>query len=69
MKEVRAIRKRVEKLFSEHTELEDEDALCCVCGGGDAEGRDNDIIICDKCDCAYHQRCHQPKVGTRGGFR
>ena len=34
------------------------DACCHVCGGGDCDQPDNDIILCDQCGVAVHQQCY-----------
>jgi hypothetical protein len=49
--------------------VEDEEALCAVCGDGSAaEG--NEIVFCERCDLAVHQDCyglaHIPE-GVGGG--
>ena len=40
------------------------DAVCLACGGDDSEQPGDDIFLCDGCDGAYHQRCHEPPIGT-----
>ena len=34
-----------------------EDALCCVCGGGQSEPP-NEIMFCERCEVAVHQDCY-----------
>ena len=34
-----------------------EDALCCVCGGGESE-YPNEIIFCERCEMCVHQQCY-----------
>eukprot|EP00928_Gymnodinium_smaydae_P035330 TRINITY_DN24883_c0_g1_i1.p1 TRINITY_DN24883_c0_g1~~TRINITY_DN24883_c0_g1_i1.p1 ORF type:complete len:661 (-),score=131.49 TRINITY_DN24883_c0_g1_i1:184-2037(-) len=36
-------------------------AKCCVCNSDEADDT-NDLGICDRCDRAFHQRCHDPPV-------
>ncbi|CAE8661741.1 unnamed protein product [Polarella glacialis] len=41
------------------------DANCCTCGTGEATD-DNDLGLCDRCDRAFHQRCHNPPIAHFG---
>eukprot|EP00747_Dinoflagellata_sp_TGD_P144491 gnl/TRDRNA2_/TRDRNA2_176503_c2_seq12.p1 gnl/TRDRNA2_/TRDRNA2_176503_c2~~gnl/TRDRNA2_/TRDRNA2_176503_c2_seq12.p1 ORF type:complete len:630 (+),score=125.94 gnl/TRDRNA2_/TRDRNA2_176503_c2_seq12:136-2025(+) len=43
------------------------EAICWVCGKGDT-GDNNDIALCDRCDRAFHQKCHDPPVRSFGRF-
>eukprot|EP00435_Cladocopium_sp_Y103_P056970 s1152_g19.t1 len=45
-----------ENLFPEALE-----ASCCKCHGGSVSA-DNDLGMCDRCDKAFHQKCHDPVV-------
>lgn len=45
----------------EDSDWEAEDAVCVVCGGGEADDA-NDIAVCDRCLCPFHQRCCHPHV-------
>jgi len=36
---------------------EDMEACCCVCGGDDSVHR-NLIVICERCELGFHQRCY-----------
>jgi hypothetical protein len=36
------------------SDWEYDDAICAVCASGDTE-EDNDIVVCDRCTCAFHQ--------------
>lgn len=45
-----------ENLFPEALE-----ASCCKCHGGSVSA-DNDLGMCDRCDKAFHQKCHGPPV-------
>ena len=47
---------------------EDEDALCAVCGGGDWVPH-NQIVFCERCDVAVHQRCYGVAEIPVGGRR
>lgn len=38
----------------------EEEALCCVCGGGDSSKEaGNEIVFCERCDMAVHQKCYR----------
>eukprot|EP00913_Durusdinium_trenchii_P028220 g26455.t1 len=37
------------------------EATCCKCSGGTVEDG-NDLGMCDRCDKAFHQKCHDPCV-------
>jgi len=41
------------------------EAVCCCCNTGDATD-DNDLGICDRCDKAFHAKCHNPPVAYFG---
>lgn len=49
-----------ENLFPEALE-----ASCCKCHGGSVSA-DNDLAMCDRCDKAFHQKCHDPPVAYFG---
>ena len=37
----------------------EDDALCAVCGGGDSDkDSGNEIVFCERCDVAVHQKCY-----------
>ncbi|KAI9879482.1 MAG: hypothetical protein M1830_008441 [Pleopsidium flavum] len=40
-----------------------ETRVCAECGKGSSSDED-DIVLCDGCDQAYHQRCHDPPIDT-----
>lgn len=40
---------------------EDEFIVCCVCDSDESEAP-NVLIICDTCQQAYHQKCHEPQL-------
>lgn len=47
----------------------EDDALCAVCGGGDSSRDDgNEIVFCERCDVAVHQRCYGVDVIPAGSF-
>lgn len=49
-----------ENLFPEALE-----ATCCKCNQGSVTA-DNDLAMCDRCDKAFHQKCHEPSVAYFG---
>ena len=47
----------------------EDDALCAVCGGGDSDKTaENEIVFCERCDVAVHQKCYAIDVIPAGGF-
>eukprot|EP00931_Biecheleriopsis_adriatica_P000193 TRINITY_DN10019_c0_g1_i1.p1 TRINITY_DN10019_c0_g1~~TRINITY_DN10019_c0_g1_i1.p1 ORF type:complete len:619 (-),score=153.20 TRINITY_DN10019_c0_g1_i1:74-1930(-) len=40
-------------------------AVCCKCQSGTADDT-NDLAMCDRCDRAFHQRCHDPPISCFG---
>ncbi len=48
----------------EDSDWEEEEAVCVVCGGGEATD-ENDIAVCDRCLCPFHQACCHPPVTAR----
>ena len=40
-------------------------AICCKCNEGSATPG-NDLAMCDRCDKAFHQKCHEPPVAYFG---
>ena len=46
------------------SDWEEEDAICVVCGGGEATD-ENDIAVCDRCLCPFHQQCCHPPVTAK----
>ena len=37
----------------------EDEALCAVCGGGDSDkATGNEIVFCERCDVAVHQKCY-----------
>jgi hypothetical protein len=48
----------------EDSDWEEEEAVCVVCGGGEATD-ENDIAVCDRCLCPFHQECCHPVVSAR----
>ena len=37
----------------------EDDALCAVCAGGDSSKEaGNEIVFCERCDVAVHQKCY-----------
>lgn len=45
----------------ESSSEEEDDELCAVCQNGDSEPP-NEILFCDNCDRAFHQKCCDPPV-------
>ena len=39
----------------------DHNLFCEMCGGGDSKAP-NMIVICDRCEKGFHQRCHRPHI-------
>ena len=47
----------------------EDDALCAVCGGGDSDKTaENEIVFCERCDVAVHQKCYAIDVIPAGGL-
>ena len=47
----------------------EEEALCCVCGGGDSSKEaGNEIVFCERCDMAVHQKCYRVDTIPAGRF-
>ena len=45
----------------------EDDALCAICGGGDSNKLDaNEIVFCERCDVAVHQKCYNVDVIPAG---
>ena len=45
----------------------EDDALCAVCGGGDSDKTaENEIVFCERCDVAVHQKCYAIDVIPAG---
>lgn len=45
----------------------EDDALCAICGGGDSDKDDaNEIVFCERCDVAVHQKCYGVDVIPSG---
>ena len=45
----------------------EDDALCAICGGGDSNKLDaNEIVFCERCDVAVHQKCYDVDVIPAG---
>jgi len=55
------------KLAPENLCPEALEARCTVCNKNEATD-DNDLAMCDRCDKAYHQKCHDPPVERFGNF-
>lgn len=37
----------------------EDDALCAVCAGGESSKMEaNEIVFCERCDVAVHQKCY-----------
>jgi len=53
------------KLAPENLCPEALDAICSVCGAGEAADH-NDLALCDMCDKGFHQQCHNPPVAFFG---
>ena len=45
----------------EENDYEDDDIICEICGSG-KEYPKNLIVLCDSCDCGFHQKCHPTEV-------
>jgi PHD-zinc-finger like domain/PHD-finger len=57
-----------ERLAKEAKDKEDQEALCFVCGAGDAIHGDQ-IVFCERCDIAVHQHCYGvPTIPTHDYF-
>lgn len=45
----------------------EDDALCAVCAGGDSSKEaSNEIVFCERCDVAVHQKCYGVDVIPTG---
>lgn len=45
----------------------EDDAMCAVCGGGDSNKEAGDeIVFCERCDVAVHQKCYGVDVIPAG---
>lgn len=45
----------------------EDEALCAVCGGGDSDkNTGNEIVFCERCDVAVHQKCYAVDVIPAG---
>lgn len=49
------------------SEEDDDDAKCVICDGGDSEAP-NEIIFCDNCGLAAHQKCYGVEVIPEGDW-
>ncbi|KAF0521752.1 lsd1/2 complex phd finger containing protein phf2 [Gigaspora margarita] len=41
-----------------------DDIVCTICRDGRSP-KHNRIVLCDRCDIPYHQRCHKPSIEER----
>ncbi|RIB29545.1 hypothetical protein C2G38_1079120 [Gigaspora rosea] len=41
-----------------------DDIVCTICRDGRSP-KHNRIVLCDRCDIPYHQRCHKPSIEDR----
>ena len=50
-------------------ESDSDDIVCAICNNGRYTDK-NQIVLCDNCNRAFHQRCHRPaiKPGANGGL-
>jgi origin recognition complex subunit 4 len=64
------LKKKVEALLHEQDDSTDEsvdDAACAICSGLDSE-KPNQILFCDGCDFAVHQKCYGVSVVPKGDW-
>ncbi|GBB90404.1 hypothetical protein RclHR1_17350006 [Rhizophagus clarus] len=52
------------KIEQEPEQVVAEDTVCIMCHDGNSP-KHNRIVLCDKCDTPYHQRCHKPSIENR----
>lgn len=46
----------------------EDDALCAVCAGGESNKEaGNEIVFCERCDVAVHQKCYRVDIIPTGG--
>ncbi|RIA89606.1 hypothetical protein C1645_188645 [Glomus cerebriforme] len=52
------------KIEQESDQVVADDIVCILCHDGNSP-KHNRIVLCDKCDTPYHQRCHKPFIEDR----
>uniref|UniRef100_U9UVV7 Histone H1 n=2 Tax=Rhizophagus irregularis TaxID=588596 RepID=U9UVV7_RHIID len=52
------------KIEQEPEQVVADDTVCIICHDGNSP-KHNRIVLCDKCDTPYHQRCHKPSIENR----
>ena len=51
----RAVEPKADLSFTDHN------LYCDMCGGGESK-TPNMIVICDRCEKGFHQKCHRPQI-------